>query len=98
MFCKLYNVCDVFPYSVEQTCWMCGWMILNSYFLVTMILGSFLPNLYFDYKIIINSRPLGCTCSHGVVTNWSYALAEFLVSSRFSFPGNSSNVHIANVF
>ena len=30
---------------------------------------------------------------HGVVTNWSYALAEFLVSLSFhAFPGNPSNV------
>ena len=36
-----------------------------------LVLGSFLPNLYFDSKIIINSRPLGCTCSHDVVTDWS---------------------------
>ncbi len=36
-----------------------------------------------------------------VVTDWSYALAEFscfFAFSRFSFPGNPSNVHIANVF
>ncbi len=34
-----------------------------------------------------------------VVTDWSYALTEFLVSSLFgAFPGNPSNVHIGNDF
>ena len=50
----------------------------------SVIRRSFLPNLYFDSKIIINSRPLGCTCSwrcNGL--ELCNALAEFLVSSLF---------------
>ena len=47
----------------------------------SVIRGSFLPNLYFDSKIIINSH--SAVHVHGVVTDWSYALAEFLVSSLF---------------
>ena len=66
----------------------------------SVIRGSFLPNLYFDSKIIINSRPLGCTCSwrcNGLEL-CTRRISCFFAFSRFSFPGNPSNVHIANVF
>ena len=62
--------------------------------------GSFLPNLYFDSKIIINSRPLGCTCSwrcNGLEL-CTHQISCFFAFSRFSFPGNPSNIHIVNVF
>ncbi len=48
-----------------------------------------------------NKNKLKTVHVNEVVTHWSYALAEFLVSSlfrAFPFPGNPSNVHIANVF
>ncbi len=93
----MYCVCDVFPYSVEQTCkcWMCEWMIVNSYF-----------SVHFYPTCVLILKPLSTVGHstvhvHDVVTDWSYALAEFLVSSlfrAFPFPGNPSNVHIANVF
>ncbi len=44
----------------------------------------YLPNLYFDFKIPYQHAVGHSTVHvHDVVTDWSYALAEFLVSSLF---------------
>ncbi len=73
--CNVF-VHDVFPYSVEQTCkcWMCEWMIVNSYFLFSV-------HFYPTWVLILKSLSTvghSTVHVHDVVTDWSYALAEFL--------------------
>ncbi len=47
------------------------------------ILGSFLPNLNFLILKSLSTVGHSAVHVHDVVTDWSYALAEFLVSSLF---------------